>query len=101
VPGRFPQFRRHGRPGAEHVVLYACASTTDDPTIAVDTTTPAPIAIGGNQQTAMVRHLDTKEHGMFTLIAVVFGGLVLAAAIALHDLQLRLEHWDYERHAED
>jgi hypothetical protein len=49
----------------------------------------------------MVRDVDTEEHGMFTLIAVVFGALVLAAAIALHDLQLRLERWDYERHAED
>ena len=49
----------------------------------------------------MVRDFDTKEHGMFTLIAVVFGGLALAAGIALHDLQLRLERWDYERHAED
>jgi hypothetical protein len=38
---------------------------------------------------------------MFSLIAVVFCGLVLAAGIALHDLQLRLERWDYERHAED
>ena len=38
---------------------------------------------------------------MFSLIAVAFGGLALAAGIALHDLQLRLERWDYERHAED
>jgi hypothetical protein len=49
----------------------------------------------------VVRDVDTKEHGMFTLTAVVFSGLALAAGIALHDLQLRLERWDYERHAED
>jgi hypothetical protein len=38
---------------------------------------------------------------MFTLIAFVFAVLALAAGIALHDLQLRLERWDYDRHAED
>jgi hypothetical protein len=38
---------------------------------------------------------------MLTLVAVVFAVLALAAGIALHDLQLRLERWDYERHAED
>jgi hypothetical protein len=38
---------------------------------------------------------------MFTLIAVVLAGLAVAAGIALHDLQLRLERWDYERHAQD
>jgi hypothetical protein len=49
----------------------------------------------------VVRDVDTKGDGMSTFIAVVFGGLALAGGIALHDLQLRLERWDYERHAED
>ncbi len=34
------------------------------------------------------------------LLTVVSLGAPLAA-IGLHDLQLRLERWDYERHADD
>ena len=67
----------------------------------MDTTSPATHRNRCKPANQVVRDVDTKEHGMSTLIAVVFGGLALAAGIALHELQVRLERWDYERHAED
>jgi hypothetical protein len=57
--------------------------------------------IGGGQQTSVVRRFGRKEQLVLTLLAVVVCGLALAMGVALHDLQLRLERWDYERHAND
>jgi hypothetical protein len=47
---------------------------------------------------------EAKPFGGPAMTSLVITCLVVAAAItggALHTAQLRLERWDYERHAED
>jgi hypothetical protein len=39
--------------------------------------------------------------GMCMLFVITVAIGILLAALGLHDLQLRLERWDYNRHAED
>jgi hypothetical protein len=38
---------------------------------------------------------------MTALLIICLAGATVSAAVGLHDLQARLERWDYERHAQD
>lgn len=38
---------------------------------------------------------------MSILLVICLCGTLLAGAVGVYDLQLRLERWDRERHAED
>jgi hypothetical protein len=41
------------------------------------------------------------EVAMNALIVICLSLAVLLAALGVHELQARLERWDYERHADD